>query len=197
MIRRFRFDIWTIVLIAAWAILLVLLVWPLSSILRASLIDNETGAPSLVHYVEIFTTRVYQRAIGNTFIAGFGGMTGALVLGVTLAFVTTRFHIHGRALIQTLAVIALVSPPFIGAYAWIVLFGASGVVRKGLDSIGISMPPIYGVAGVIMVFSLKFFPHVFLITSGALGRDQSLGRGSGRKSRAYRLPSGCSRSRSR
>ena len=94
-----------------------------------------------MHYVEIFTTKVYQRAIGNTFIAGFGGMTGALILGVTLAFVTTRFHIYGRALIQTLAVIALVSPPFIGAYAWIVLFGASGVVRKGLDSIGISMPP--------------------------------------------------------
>jgi iron(III) transport system permease protein len=168
MIGRFRFDLWTFVLIAAWVILLILLVWPLSSILRASLLDNETGAVSLIHYFQIFTTRVYQRAIGNTFIAGFGGMTGALILGVTLAFVTTRFHIRGRALIQTLAVVALVSPPFIGAYAWIVLFGASGVVRKGLASIGISIPPLYGVAGVIMVFSFKFFPHVFLITSGAL-----------------------------
>jgi ABC-type Fe3+ transport system, permease component len=168
MTRRIRFDLWTLVLIAAWAILLLLLVWPLSSILRASLIDNETGAFSLVHYVDIFTVRAYQRAIGNTFIAGFGGMAGALVLGVTLAFVTTRFRIVGRPLIQTLAVVALVSPPFIGAYAWIVLFGASGVVRKGLASIGISIPPIYGVAGVILVFSLKFFPHVFLITSGAL-----------------------------
>src|SRR5687768_4185073 len=141
--RRFRFDIWTIVLIACWAILLLLLIWPLSSILRASLLDNETGAFSFMHYVEIATTKVYHRAIGNTLIAGFGGMTGALILGVTLAFVTTRFHIYGRALIQTLAVIALVSPPFIGAYAWIVLFGASGVVRRGLASIGISIPPLY------------------------------------------------------
>lgn len=166
--RRFRYDLWTFVLIAAWVILLILLIWPLSSILRASLIDNETGAFSFVHYVQIFTTRVYQRAIGNTLIAGFGGMAGALILGVTLAFVTTRFHIYGRALIQTLAVVALVSPPFIGAYAWIVLFGASGVVRKGLASIGISIPPLYGMLGVILVFAFKFFPHVFLITSGAL-----------------------------
>ena len=64
--------------------------------------------------------------------------------------------------------VALVSPPFIGAYAWIVLFGASGVIRRGLASIGISIPPLYGVAGVILVFAFKFFPHVFLITSGAL-----------------------------
>lgn len=169
MTTRFRFDLWTFVLIAAWIVLLILLVWPLSSILRASLLDNDTGVVSLIHYVQIFTTKVYQRAIGNTFIAGIGGMTGALILGVTLAFVTTRFHIYGRAIIQTLAVIALVAPPFIGAYAWIVLFGASGVVRKGLASIGVSIPPLYGVAGVILVFSFKFFPHVFLITSGALG----------------------------
>ena len=182
-------------LIAAWAILLVLLVWPLSSILRASLIDNVTGAPSLVHYVEIISTRVYQRAIGNTFIAGSGGMIGALVLGVTLAFVTTRFHIYGRALIQTLAVIALVSPPFIGAYAWIVLFGASGVVRKGLDSIGISIPPIYGVAGVIMVFSLKFFPHVFLITSGALGAINRSVEEAAESLGSPACANGCSRSR--
>ena len=168
MTRRLRFDLWTFVLIGAWIVLLILLIWPLSSILRASLLDNETGAFSLIHYVQIVTTKVYQRAIGNTLLAGFGGMAGALVLGVTLAFVTTRFHIYGRALIQTLAVIALVSPPFIGAYAWIVLFGASGVVRKGLAAIGIAIPPLYGALGVILVFAFKFFPHVFLITSGAL-----------------------------
>ncbi|MGO4387879.1 ABC transporter permease [Microvirga sp. 2YAF29] len=166
--RRARFDIWTFVLIAAWVILIILLIWPLSSVLRASLIDNETGALSLTHYVEIATTKVYQRAILNTLLAGLGGMTGALILGVTLAFITTRFHIYGRALIQTLAVVALVSPPFIGAYAWIVLFGASGVVRKGLATIGISIPPLYGALGVILVFTFKFFPHVFLLTSGAL-----------------------------
>lgn len=168
MTRRARFDLWTFVLAAAWVILIVLLVWPLSSVLRASLIDNDTGAFSLINYVQVATIKVYQRAIGNTLIAGFGGMSGALILGVTLAFVTTRFRIYGRALIQTLAVVALVSPPFIGAYAWIVLFGASGVVRKGLTSIGISIPPLYGAAGVILVFAFKFFPHVFLITSGAL-----------------------------
>ena len=169
-------------------ILVFLLVWPLSSVLLASLRDNDTGALSLTNYMEVFTTRVYRRAIGNTLIAGLGGMSGALVLGVTLAFVTTRFRIRGRALIQTLAVVALVSPPFIGAYAWIVLFGANGVVRKGLAVDRASRcRRSMASAGVILVFAFKFFPHVFLITSGALGRDQPLGGGSRRKPRRLAL----------
>ena len=165
---RRGFDIWLIVLALAWAIVAVLLIWPLSSVIIASFRDNETGAFSLNNYAELLTTRAYRRAVANTLLAGFGGMAGALILGVSLAFITTRFRIRGRVIIQSLAVVALVSPPFIGAYAWIVLFGANGVVRQFLLTLGFETPPIYGAAGVILVFGLKFFPHVFLITSGAL-----------------------------
>ena len=33
---------------------------------------------------------------------------------------------------------------------------------------GITMPPIYGVGGILVVFSLKFYPFVYLMVSGAL-----------------------------
>lgn len=166
--KRHGFDPWLVVLAVAWAIMLGLLVWPLWSVLSASLHDNDTGALTLGNYIDVLTLKSYRRAIGNTFIAGLGGMTGALLLGVSLALIVTRYAIRGRLVIQTLAVVALVSPPFIGAYAWIVLFGANGVVRQALASVGIDIPTIYGATGVILVFAFKFFPHVFLITSGAL-----------------------------
>jgi iron(III) transport system permease protein len=166
--KRHGFDPWLVVLGLAWAIMLGLLVWPLWSVLSASLHDNDTGAWTLGNYADVFTLKSYRRAIVNTFIAGFGGMAGALLLGVSLALIVTRYAIRGRIVIQTLAVVALVSPPFIGAYAWIVLFGANGVVRQGLASVGIDIPTIYGATGVVLVFAFKFFPHVFLITSGAL-----------------------------
>jgi iron(III) transport system permease protein len=70
--------------------------------------------------------------------------------------------------VSLLAILALVSPPFIGAYSWIVLFGAGGVVRGVLRDWGINMPPIYGVGGILIVFSLKFYPYVYLMVSGAL-----------------------------
>lgn len=166
-VRGQQKDLWFFVLIASWILLLALLIWPLSTVLIASVRENESGDFSLHNYLTIFTTPQYLRAIGNTLWVGAAGMAGAVFLGVTLAFLVTRFRMRGKAFIQTLAVIALVSPSFIGAYAWIVLFGANGAVRQGLRAIGIGIPPIYGAAGVIMVFAFKLFPHVFLITSGA------------------------------
>jgi iron(III) transport system permease protein len=34
--------------------------------------------------------------------------------------------------------------------------------------VGITMPPIYGLTGILIVFSLKFYPYVYLLVSGAL-----------------------------
>jgi iron(III) transport system permease protein len=160
-----RRDIWTPILIAAWAVVLGLLVWPLGKILLSSFVVD--GEYTFANYTLIFSEPRFLRTIGNTFLVGFGGMIGALILGVGLAFVVSRFEIRGRTAIEVLALIAMVSPPFIGAYSWIVLFGANGLVRTTLAGIGIDIPPIYGTPGVIMVFALKFFPQVFLITSGA------------------------------
>lgn len=161
------FDLWRAVLIGAWATVATLLIWPLASIFAASVLDGKGGF-TVANYVQIFTDHVYLRIILNTVLAGIGGMAGALILGLTLAFLTTRLRIHGRALISTLAVIALISPPFIGAYAWIILFGANGSARRLFADIGVDLPTIYGAGGVILVFAFKFFPHVFLITSSAL-----------------------------
>lgn len=161
-------DVWKIVQALVWAMLAVLLAWPLSGIVRASLLAHDHFG--LGNFVEVFSQPRHLRAIGNTLLVGAGGMVGAMVLGVTLALLVVRVRLRGRAAIQTLAVLALVSPPFIGAYAWIVMFGANGAVRRGLMDIGITLPPIYGAGGVMLVFSFKFFPNVFLIVSAALAQ---------------------------
>ena len=167
-------DVWRPIQWAIWGLLALLLMWPLSTVLRASLIDA-SGAFGLGNYAELAARPRYARAFANTLLAGAGGTIGALLLGVTLAALLTRYRLRGRTLIQTLAVMALVSPPFIGAYAWIVLFGANGLVRRFVIDLGIDMPPIYGATGVILVFAFKFFPNVFLITAAALaGVNRSL-----------------------
>ncbi len=165
---RQGFDVWKPISGGLWLLLLVFLVWPLSSVLVGSFIDNDSGAWSFSNYLDLWQSRAFHRAFINTFIAGFGGMAGALVLGLTLAVLTSYWSVKGRGLIQTLAILALVSPPFIGAYAWIVLFGANGSVRVFLREWGMTIPSIYGAGGVILVFAFKFYPYVYLIVSGAL-----------------------------
>lgn len=168
-------GLWRGVQIAVWLVLALLLAWPLSGILRASLTVGVDGQLGLGNFITVFSQPRHLRAIGNTLLVGVGGMAGALLLGIPLAFLVVRVRLRGRTAIQTLAVLALVSPPFIGAYAWIVLFGANGLVRNGLAEIGIAIPPIYGAAGVMLVFAGKFFPNVFLIVAASLrGVNRSL-----------------------
>ena len=150
------FDLWQLILVGAWVIIALLLIYPLFSVFRASLIDGERGTYTLATYVAVLSDPIYRRVIGNTLFVGAAGMIGALLLGVALAVLMTRFRIRGRALVGTLAVIALISPPFIGAYAWIILFGANGAVRRFVVDLGINMPPIYGTTGVVLVFALAF-----------------------------------------
>ena len=90
------------------------------------------------------------------------------LIGIPLAFFTTRFKIRGKAWIQTLAILVLVSPPFIGAYAWIMMLGSNGFITNAFKAIGLETPTIYNAPGIILVFSLKFFPFIFLMTQTAL-----------------------------
>ena len=161
-------DFWTVVLLAALAIVATLLAWPLSSIFQASFLDNRTGEVTLGNYARVLGQPFFRTALVNSLIVGAGGMAGALLLGVPLAVLTTRYVIRGRHLISTLAVLALVSPPFIGAYAWIMMLGRNGLVRHLLEPWGIPVPTIYGFFGIILVFSLKFYPFVFLLTASSL-----------------------------
>jgi iron(III) transport system permease protein len=193
---RWRADVWTLVLLFAVAVVAVLLIWPLGGIFTASVTDNETGALTFANYGQILGYPFYLRGLRNSLIVGFGGMAGAVLLGVPLAYLTTRFVIRGRDLIATLAVLALVSPPFIGAYAWIMMLGRAGWMRAGFEAVGIELPSIYGPFGILLVFSLKFYPFVFLLTAGALGAinrsleeaAESLGAGAWRRFFTVTLP---------
>jgi iron(III) transport system permease protein len=162
-----RLDFWTLVTFATWAMLLLLLVIPVGSVLLSSFVDR-SGNTTLANYLNFVSDPRYQRAFVNTLIVGFGGLVGAIVLGSIMAFCISRFQIKGGRFVSLLAILALVSPPFIGAYSWIVLFGAGGVVRAWAREIGINLPPVYGLGGILIVFSLKFYPFVYLMVSGAL-----------------------------
>ena len=96
---------------------------------EASFIDNESGLFTLQNYSDILGRRYYRTAIYNSVVVGIAGMVGALIIGIPLAYFTTRYQIKGKSLITTLAILALVSPPFIGAYAWITMLGSNGWLR--------------------------------------------------------------------
>ncbi len=170
-----RNGFWSAVTLGGFAIFGILILLPVYSIVRESFFDADSGAFGLGNYVTFFSTPYYFRTLFNSLIVSVGGTVGAVVLGVPLAFFTTRYRIRGGALLSTLATLALLTPPFLGAYAWIVMLGRNGFLRQLLMAIGINFPTIYGPLGIIIVFTLQFYPFVYLLTASGLQTvDRSL-----------------------
>lgn len=166
---------WSGVTTAGFLIFGVLILLPVFTIIRESFFSAETGRFGFGNYITFFTTPYYSRALLNSLVVSIGGTLGAVVLGVPLAFFTTRYRIRGSAGLSTLATLALLTPPFLGAYAWIVMLGRNGFLRQILATIGIEIPTIYGPMGIIIVYTLQFYPFVYLLTSGGLQTvDRSL-----------------------
>ncbi len=162
-------DPWSWVTVLGYVLVGLLIVLPLFAIFKTSFVDPETGAFSLESYRTIFGSPYYRGMIWNSLWVSTGGTIGAVALGVPLAFLTTRFRIVGKTLLTTLALLTLLSPPFIGAYAWLMILGEQGFLRQGVLALGVALPSIKGSAlGVIGVYALQYYPFVFLLTVAGL-----------------------------
>ena len=170
-----RLNFWTIVTVLAFILILFFIVYPFSHLLIRSFV-MEDGSISFAHYAEFFQSKYYLRTLFNSFVVSASATVLALLIGLPMAYFTSRYRITGKSVVDHLCILAMLSPPFIGAYSWIVLLGRAGVfTRFAEDTFGFSLPSIYGFSGILLVFTLKLFPYVYLYVSAALqSMDASL-----------------------
>ncbi|MCE5255219.1 MAG: iron ABC transporter permease [Spirochaetaceae bacterium] len=172
---RKKLDIWTLVTILGFAIVIIFLIYPLFDVFKFSFMDKETGQFSFSNWKEFFSRPYYLRAFSHSMFVAVLTTVFSMLLGIPLAFFTSRYKIHGTTLLTTLSVMALLSPTFIGAYSWITMLGKQGFLRLFFASIGIKLPEIYGPFGIILSDSLQYYPFISLMLAGALNTiDRSL-----------------------
>ncbi len=172
---RKRRDFWWSVTLLAFLTVLGFLVYPLATVLVTSFTGEEKRFVLAENYYRFFTHRYYYSSVVNSLYLSVLATLGALVVGTTLAFAVARYPLPGKTFLRTAANLALLSPPFIGAYSWVVLFGRMGLVNRALSTFGWSLPTIYGWRGILLVFVVQYFPFVFLLVSAALRSvDQSV-----------------------
>jgi iron(III) transport system permease protein len=168
-------DLWTSLTLVGLLILAILVVWPLWNVFSASFYAEFTNEFGLANYATFFGSRYFRRALFNSLYVSFMGTLLSLAIGLPLAVIAARYDLKGKALLRILVLLSLISPPFIGAYAWIMLLGRQGIVTQAFAAIGIQLPTIYGAPGIILVTALNLYPLVFLLVYGALLRiDRSL-----------------------
>ncbi|HTN48132.1 MAG TPA: iron ABC transporter permease [Burkholderiaceae bacterium] len=155
-------------LAAIVAFLLILLIIPVGAVFATAFRDGD-GSFTLGHFASFFTTGLMRESFFNSLLVAAISVALASLIAVPLAYVTVRFRFRGALLIQTLGVLPLVMPPFVGAVAMQLVFGRSGSVNLLLDEhFGISLPIMEGLTGVVFVESLHYFPFILMNLTVAL-----------------------------
>lgn len=173
--RLNRFNFWTCMTCLLIILSLIFILYPFAKLFIQSFQDPSTNAFTFDNYLKFFQKKYYQEALGHSMLISVLVTVLATALGVPLAYLGTRFNLYCKRVINMMVVLSMLSPPFIGAYAWITLLGRSGVITRALASVGIELGSIYGLKGIVLVFTLKLYPMVYLYVSGALGSiDSSL-----------------------
>lgn len=173
--QKWRPDFWFFVKLVVILALGMFIVYPFYNIITKSVFSNKVEGLTLYNFVRFFTKPYYYTALIRSILVCVFTVLFSTLVGVPIAYLMTRYNVAGKRLLHVFIIMSLMSPPFIGAYSWIILLGRAGLVAKALNAIGLDAPTIYGRDGIVFVFTLHLFPYIYLYTSGAMNSiDSSL-----------------------
>lgn len=147
-------------LLCAWIIVAVFfcvcVIFPLVCVLTSAKIAD---------YRTVFTQPVWHSAMGNTFVQCICSSVLSVIVGYVFAYAVVKAEIPGKKFFSLVPIIHLITPPFVGGLAFILLFGKQGVITHTILGLDVSL---YGFWGLLVAQVLSFFPMAFLICSQVL-----------------------------
>jgi iron(III) transport system permease protein len=155
------------------AFLLAFLVMPVATVVYVAFAEPGGGF-TLSHFQSFFHLSLMRESFWNSLLVAGSSVVFATLIAVPLAYFTVRFQFRGAVLIQTLGVLPLIMPPFVGAVAMQLIFGRSGSLNLLLkDAFDISLPIMEGLNGVVFVEALHYFPFILMNLVVALSNIDS------------------------
>jgi iron(III) transport system permease protein len=158
----------TVVALAIAAFLAVFLIYPVLTVVYVAF-TNADGSLTLGHFASFMQISLMRESFANSIYVALMTVLTTSLIAVPIAYFTVRFQFRGALLVQTLGVLPLIMPAFVGAAAMQLLFGRSGSVNLLLGEwFGFTFPFMEGLNGVIFVESLHYFPFVLMNVTVAL-----------------------------
>ncbi|MSP36819.1 MAG: iron ABC transporter permease [Limnohabitans sp.] len=150
------------------AFLLLFFALPVARVFVTAFLDSDNSL-TLGHFSAFFSQDLMRESFMNSLYVAVMSALFAALIAVPLAYFTVRFDFRGALLIQTLGVLPLIMPPFVGAVALQLIFGRSGTLNLLLnDAFGFTLPIMEGLNGVIFVESIHYFPFILMNLTVAL-----------------------------
>ncbi len=153
-----------IVILLVLASLVIFIIYPLVSVVLTAF-RTGTGYSFSV-FRDVLASRYLRQAFWNSVMMGVLTAAAGAVVGFLFAFAIARADIPFKKFFHVIAIIPVVSPPFIGALSIIMLFGNNGLVTYSL--LGINNYPIYGFRGLLFAQVVTFFPVAYITLRGVI-----------------------------
>lgn len=152
---------------ASWFIVLVFfgafIVFPLLCVVSAAKFKD---------FAAVATSHIWHEAIKNTFLECICSSFLSVVIGYVFAYAVVKGNIPCRKFFSLIPVLHLMTPPFVGGLAFILLVGRQGFFTYQLLGLDVSL---YGFKGLLIAQTLCFFPMAYLICLQSLsGINQNL-----------------------
>ncbi len=172
---KVKLDFWFFTKLFVILGMTLFIVYPFYTILTKSVFSNKVEGLTLYNFIRFFSKPYYYQTLIRSLVVCSVTVLTTTLIGVPIAYLMTRYNVAGKQWLHIFIIMSLMSPPFIGAYSWIILMGRNGLVAKLFALFGATAPTIYGRGGIIFVFTLHLFPYIYLYTSGAMNSiDASL-----------------------
>lgn len=113
----------------------------------------------------VMTNPQYGRVIANTARICLCSTLLSVLTGYLYAYAVVFARIPGRRFFAVLPVLHLITPPFVGGLAFILLVGRQGFITRTLLGLDVSL---YGFWGLLLAQVLCFFPIAYMICAQTL-----------------------------
>ncbi len=158
-------DVWTLISWIVLGIFVLFFIYPLVNLLKQAFFDD--AGFTMKNFVEFFSRPYYTNTIRNSFKVSILTTFFSLLIGIPFSYFYSFYNLKGRKVLIIICVLCCMSAPFVGAYAWTLLLGRAGMITQFFKKIGIVIPTIYGMGGIILVQASKFFPLAVIYMNGA------------------------------
>lgn len=144
--------------------LIIFILYPLCKVITFSVFSK--GQFSFLVLKDVISNWYFRQGFYNSIIMGILTSIIGAGIGFLFAFTLARTDIPFKKAFHLVAIIPIISPPFIGAMAIIMLFGNNGLITSGL--LGINNFKIYGFRGLLFAQVITFFPVAYITLRGVL-----------------------------
>ena len=126
--------------------------------------------PGLGGYIEFLRGETWIKPLGNSLQVMVLSTSTAVLLGFVFAYAMVYSKMPWKPFFRIVGILPLLSPPFVVAASYILLFGPRGMVSYYIFG---QSPNILGLGGLWGVQTIAFFPFAYQLIADVLARSDA------------------------